>query len=78
MRDYANAPDKELRKAWLKRKFLSYEYHEELAVLHAQWYGIVRKALERPEVKKEYPSLYQEFKECNPPLAKVGAFFGGA
>ena len=61
MKDYANAPDKELRKAWLKRKFLSYEYHEELVVLHAQWYEIVRKALERPEVKQNHPRSYEIF-----------------
>ena len=63
MRDYSSAPDKELRKAWLKRKFLSFEYHEELVVLHAQWYEIVRKALERPEVKQNFPSIYEAFKE---------------
>ena len=61
MKDYANAPDKELRKAWLKRKFLSYEYHEELVVLHAQWYEIIRKALERPEVKQNHPRSYEIF-----------------
>lgn len=61
--DLSNAPDKELRKAWLKERFGSFEYHEELLRLHAEWYALVRKALERSEVSRDYPDLYRFFKE---------------
>lgn len=47
----SNTPinDKELRKAWLKRKFGSFEYHEELVKLHEQWRNTLRKSLDRAE-----------------------------
>jgi hypothetical protein len=41
--------DKDLRKAWLKRKFVSFEYHEELLAVHRQWLNVMRKALVRAE-----------------------------
>ena len=41
--------DKALRKAWLKRKFGSFEYHEEMLRLHRQWANVLRKALARAE-----------------------------
>jgi hypothetical protein len=39
--------DKELRKAWLKKKFGSFEYHEELMELHARWLALIKQALAR-------------------------------
>ena len=39
--------EKRLRKEWLKRKFASFEYHEELVRLHEQWRNVLRKALQR-------------------------------
>lgn len=47
--------DKELRKAWLKRKFVSFEYHEEMLGVHRQWLTVLRKALARAE-KDESPN----------------------
>ena len=41
--------EKALRKAWLKRKFGSFEYHEELVRVHEQWRNVLRKALDRAE-----------------------------
>jgi hypothetical protein len=41
--------EKELRKAWLKRKFASFEYHEEMLRLHCHWIDVLRKALARAE-----------------------------
>ncbi|MBV2209506.1 MAG: hypothetical protein KUL77_08085 [Thermomonas sp.] len=55
--------DKLLRKAWLKQKFISYEYHEELLSLHQQWYDMIKRAFARPEVKRDYPDLYKYFQE---------------
>jgi len=55
--------DKPLRKAWLKRKFGSHEYHEELLRLHQRWYELIRQALSRPEVARDYPELYKFFRE---------------
>lgn len=48
--------EKELRKAWLKRKFKSFDYHEELVNIHEQWRDVLRKALARAE-KDESPNL---------------------
>ncbi|MEW6100465.1 MAG: hypothetical protein AB1666_14870 [Pseudomonadota bacterium] len=36
--------EKRLRKEWLKRKFASFEYHEEMLRLHHQWVEVIRKA----------------------------------
>lgn len=54
--------EKELRKVWLKQHFLSYEYHEELLVLHQQWYAMIKQALARPEVERDYPEDYKFFR----------------
>lgn len=48
--------EKELRKAWLKRKFKSFDYHEELVNIHEQWRNVLRKALARAEQDKS-PNL---------------------
>src|SRR5512135_3550283 len=39
--------EKELRKAWLKQKFGSFEYHEEMLGLLREWLNILRQALKR-------------------------------
>lgn len=39
--------EKRLRKEWLKRKFGSFEYHEEMLRLHHQWVEAIRRALAR-------------------------------
>ncbi|MFN3298058.1 MAG: hypothetical protein ACK42S_15365, partial [Caldimonas sp.] len=39
--------EKRARKAWLKQKFSSFEYHEELVRTHEQWRGVLRRALNR-------------------------------
>ncbi len=44
--------DKGLRKAWLKQRFASFEYHEEMLALHAQWVTHIKKALDRAEQDK--------------------------
>src|SRR5690349_10245895 len=41
--------ERRLRKAWLKRKFRSFEYHEEMLRLHHQWVEVLRRALARAE-----------------------------
>lgn len=53
--------DKALRKAWLKRKFGSFEYHEEMLRLHAEWMALIYRALARPEVQRNYPEDYKFF-----------------
>jgi len=41
--------EQDLRKAWLKSKFDSFEYHEELVILHERWRNILLAALSRAE-----------------------------
>lgn len=53
--------EKELRKAWLKQKFGSFEYHEEMLRLHAEWMTLIYRALARPEVQRNYPEEYKFF-----------------
>lgn len=55
--------DEQLRKTWLKQRFVSYEYQEQLLTLHQQWYGLVQTALMRPEVERDYPEKYKFFRE---------------
>src|SRR5207253_1563225 len=49
----------ELRKAWLKRKFGSFEYHEKLLNIHAAWLALIYSGLRRPEVQRDYRSEYE-------------------
>ena len=39
--------ERELRKAWLKRKFGSFEYHEDMLRLHHGFVGVLARALQR-------------------------------
>ena len=41
--------ERELRKAWLKRKFGSFEYHEDMLRLHHGFVGVLHRALQRAE-----------------------------
>jgi hypothetical protein len=43
--------DKALRKAWLKQRFASFEYHEELVAIHEKWRDVLRRALQRAEAE---------------------------
>lgn len=60
--------DNELKKGWLRKRFASWEYHEEMLKLHEKWLAFVKKAIERPEVKRDYPNSYKEFTEVLIPL----------
>lgn len=51
--------DKNLRKAWLKKKFASWEYHEELLELHDKYLSAMHRHWSRPEIQKQYPDFYQ-------------------
>lgn len=53
--------DVELRKAWLKQKFGSFEYHEQLLRIHEAWLALIYRSLARPEVQRDYPALYKFF-----------------
>ena len=44
--------DKVLRKVWLKQKFGSFVYHEEMLTIHAQWVAHIKNALDRAEQNK--------------------------
>lgn len=46
--------EKRLRKEWLKRKFASFEYHEQMLRLHHNWVEVIRRALARA-LKDESP-----------------------
>lgn len=51
----------ELRKAWLKHRFASFEYHERLLKIHEAWVALIYTALARPEVKANHPAEYAFF-----------------
>jgi hypothetical protein len=43
--------ERALRKAWLKQKFASFEYHEELVRIHEKWRDVLRNALQRAQAE---------------------------
>ncbi len=51
--------EKELRKAWLKRKFGSWEYHEELLKLHDEYLSALHRHWKNPDIQKQYPDDYE-------------------
>jgi hypothetical protein len=51
--------EKELRKAWLKRKFGSWEYHEELLKLHDEYLTALHRHWARADVQQQYPNDYK-------------------
>jgi hypothetical protein len=57
----ANQPldDKALRKAWLKRKFASWEYHEELLKLHDEYLSALHRHWSDEGRQKRHPGMYQ-------------------
>jgi hypothetical protein len=54
--------EKELRKAWLKRKFGSWEYHEDLLKLHDEYLIALHKHWGRPDIQKQFPDFYSTMK----------------
>ena len=54
--------EKELRKAWLKRKFGSWEYHEYLLKLHDEYLTALHKHWGRPDIQKQFPDFYSTMK----------------
>lgn len=53
--------DTVLRKAWLKQRFGSFAYHEELLQLHEQFKRLIKGALARPEVRRDHPESHSYF-----------------
>ena len=51
--------EKELRKAWLKRKFGSWEYHEELLALHDEYLSALHRHWARADIQQKFPSFYR-------------------
>lgn len=54
--------DPDLRKAWLKQLFGSFQYHEDLVRLHWPWVQYIEQAIERPYVREKFPVAYDFFK----------------
>lgn len=56
-----NAPldEKQLRKAWLKRKFASWEYHEDLMKLHDEYLKALHRHWAQNDIQKQYPGDYK-------------------
>ena len=50
-----------LRKAWLKQRFASFDYHELMLRLHEKWLDLIYTALARPDVKENHPAHYKFF-----------------
>lgn len=51
--------EKTLRKAWLKKRFASWEYHEELLRLHDEYLTALHRHWARSEIQKQYPDDYK-------------------
>ena len=67
--------DKALRKAWLKQKFASFEYHEDLVCFHEQWRGVLRRALVRAEGDSNAPKKDSGFKTVREEAANFQQVF---
>lgn len=50
-----NMDEKELRKAWLRRKFSSYEYQEEMLAYHEKASDILQQHWNDPNIQQQYP-----------------------
>lgn len=59
--NYVWEDEPELRAAWLKQLFLSFDYHELLINIHYVWMNYIKEAIARPYVKEKHPSTYQFF-----------------
>ena len=57
--------ERSLRKTWLKRKFSSWEYHEELLALHQDYLASLHRHWGNPEIQKQYPN---DFKSLQSPV----------
>jgi len=51
--------EKQLRKAWLRQKFGSWEYHEELLRLHDDYLTSLKRHWSDPELQKRHPGAYR-------------------
>ena len=51
--------ERQLRKAWLKQKFGSWEYHEELLRLHDDYLASLKRHWSDPELQKRHPGDYR-------------------
>ena len=51
--------EEQLRKAWFKRKFTSWEYHEELLKLHAEYLTALHRHWADEQRQKRYPDFYK-------------------
>lgn len=47
-----------LKKIWLKQKFSSWEYHEELLALHDKYLSTLHRHWEKPEIQEKFPEDY--------------------
>jgi len=57
--------ERALRKAWLKKKFASWEYHEELLHFHQQYLTSLRTHWARADIQDAYP---EDFKAMQNPV----------
>ncbi|MGY4830241.1 hypothetical protein ACVNIS_16845 [Sphaerotilaceae bacterium SBD11-9] len=51
--------EKALRKIWLKKKFASWEYHEELLKLHDEYLSSLHRHWARPDIQQQFPDHYR-------------------
>lgn len=49
--------EKELKKEWLKRRFVSYDYHEELLKLHEEYLQTLKRHWAKPDIQRQYPDI---------------------
>ncbi len=53
-------PEQQLRKAWLLQKFGSWEYHEEMLELHAEFLSLLKRHWAKSGMQQRYPDCYQD------------------
>jgi hypothetical protein len=70
--------DRALRKAWLKQKFGSFAYHEDMLQLHAEWLAHIKQSLSRHEQQQQPNTTTQWLRNVAVPnfekVAKPGQF----
>jgi len=52
--------EKELKKEWLKRRFVSYDYHEELLGLHEEYLQSLKRHWAKSDIQLRYPDIYDK------------------
>lgn len=65
--------DKELRKAWLRQKFTSFDYQEEMLGYHQQALEILLKYWSRDDVKAKYPNEWNTMQKTVLPNLRMVA-----